>query len=586
MASFRGVDLSLPAFNAPAGYRGDMIYRDPHARTLIEMMMQKMESDQQYADAENQRSAERWNMAANLPTQLYGTVAGLKEQKRLEDIAEREMRVAEEKARQESAYRGGMLRSARLTNQAEQQEEDVTAFENLVGRLTEESGTRGERRDKVEGTLRDIMAGNIPYDAQAHYGNQPLDRETVLGMWERPDQAPVGPYVGADVLELSLTGPSQQRTGETEDGQLLYGTQTRSLTPPQVLPTSTEIETINSWEVDPESEKQLEATLEQLQDHDLDPDSRDRLSSLYKTLSNKPRVPQVLQREKKVWPDGEIEVGELVDTGRFHADVSQPGPQDLFRDPAGKLHYLTKGDPVPDGWELLSAYTAQNIADTAAAQEEANATPRYANYDEQREHRVGLANQFSRNLRPPRHTLLSVLGTSERSMLQDAIGGGLLSPALQLGGDWWGELSPEIASAVRNMRANSMRLVEAFRTHGGRLTNSERQMLEEKLTALDTGMFKDAETLLAAQRDLRDTLYNVAENALLGVADETRLSYRDMSPGQQTGISEWYRLVNTMDSFLVSVGLPPVYAEVENQIGWGDAKKGVLEKLAQPGVKQ
>ena len=583
MARFRGLDLSLPAFDAPAGYRGGSYYRDPHAQTLIQMMMQNMEMDQRYADAENQRSAERWNIAANLPTQLYGTYAGLKEQKRLEDIAEREKRVAEEKAQQDSAYKRRMLRSARLTNQAERQEEDVTAFENLAERLTEESGTRGERRDKVEGTLRDIMAGNIPYDATAHYGNQPLDRETVLGMWERPDQAPVGPYVGADALELALTGPSQQRIGETEDGQLLYGTQTRSLTPPQVRPTSTEIETINSWGVDPESEKQLEATLEQMQAPDLDPDSRERLSSLYKTLSNKPRVPQVLQREKTVWPDGEIEVGKTVDTGRFHADVSQPGPQDLFRDPAGKLHYLTKGDPVPDGWELLSAYTAQNIADTAAAQEKANATPRYANYDEQREHRVGLANQFSRNLRPPRHTLLGVLGTSERSMLQDAIGGGLLSPALQLGGDWWGELSPEIASAVRNMRANSKRLVEVFRAHGGRMTDSERKMLEDKLNALDTGMFKDAETLLAAQRDLRDTLYNVAESNLLAVADETRLAYRDMSPGQQTGISEWYRLVNTMDSFLVSVGLPPVYAGVENQLGYRDAAEMARNQLAQPG---
>ena len=547
------------------------------------MMMQNMQRGQRHADREQQRSAERWNMLANLPTQLYGTYAGLKEQKRLEDIAERKMLVDELKAQGEADHRRGMLHSARLTNQAEQQEEDVNTFENLVERLTEESGTRGERRDKVEGTLRDIMAGNIPYDATARYGNQPLDRETVLSMWERPDQAPVGPYVGADALELSLTGPSQQRTGTTADGEILYGTQTRSLTPPQVRPTSTEIETINSWGVDPESEKQLEATLEQLQDPDLDPDSRDRLSSLYKTLSEKPRVPQVLQRKVTVWPDGEIEVGEAVDTGRFHADIRQPGAQDLFRDPAGKLHYLTKGDPVPDGWELLSAYTAQNIADTTAAQEKANATPRYANYDEQRKHRVGLAHQFSRNLRPPRHTLQSVLATKDRSLLQDAIGGGLLSPALQLYGDWWGELSPEIASAVRNMRANSKRLVEVFRTHGGRMTDSERKMLEEKLTALDTGMFKDAETLLAAQRDLRDTLYNVAESNLLAVADETRLAYRDMSPGQQTGISEWYRLVNTMDSFLVSVGLPPVYAEVENQIGWDEAAEKVRNQLAQPG---
>tara|TARA_R100000963_G_C4642307_1_gene105944 strand:- start:339 stop:1904 length:1566 start_codon:yes stop_codon:yes gene_type:complete len=57
----------------------------------MEMMMQKMESDQRYADAENQRSAERWKMAANMPTQLYGTYAGVKERERLE-----QQRAAEE----------------------------------------------------------------------------------------------------------------------------------------------------------------------------------------------------------------------------------------------------------------------------------------------------------------------------------------------------------------------------------------------------------------------------------------------------------------------------------------------------------
>ena len=83
--TFRGVDLSLPAFNAPAGYRGASYYQDPHARTLIDMMMQNMQMGQRHADREQQRSAERWNMLANMPTQAYQTYLGVKDQQRAEE---------------------------------------------------------------------------------------------------------------------------------------------------------------------------------------------------------------------------------------------------------------------------------------------------------------------------------------------------------------------------------------------------------------------------------------------------------------------------------------------------------------------
>ena len=87
--TFRGVDLSLPEFNAPAGYRGGSYYQDPHAQTLIEMMMQNMQMGQRHADREQQRSAERWNMLANLPTQTYETYLGVKDRERAEEERQR-----------------------------------------------------------------------------------------------------------------------------------------------------------------------------------------------------------------------------------------------------------------------------------------------------------------------------------------------------------------------------------------------------------------------------------------------------------------------------------------------------------------
>ena len=94
--SFRGVDLSLPAFNAPAGYRGGAYYQDPHAQTLIDMMMQNMQMGQRHAEREQQRSAQRWNMLANMPTQAYQTYLGVKDQQRAE---EDRLRAEEERER-------------------------------------------------------------------------------------------------------------------------------------------------------------------------------------------------------------------------------------------------------------------------------------------------------------------------------------------------------------------------------------------------------------------------------------------------------------------------------------------------------
>lgn len=131
--SFRGVDLSLPAFNAPAGYRGGSYYRDPHARTLIDMMMQNMQMGQRHAEREQQRSAQRWNMLANMPAQAYQTYLGVKDQQRAEEdrlLAEQDRlrHIAREKERDAIAAEDRAIRARTLEYGL-----DKDLLENLAG---------------------------------------------------------------------------------------------------------------------------------------------------------------------------------------------------------------------------------------------------------------------------------------------------------------------------------------------------------------------------------------------------------------------------------------------------------------------
>ena len=105
-----------------------MIYRDPHAQTLIEMMMQNMQTDQHYADREQQRSAERWDMLANMPTQAYETYLGVKDRERAEEEHQRALdrqalldeRYADEQAQKarDLKYKMGTERAALLKGQS------------------------------------------------------------------------------------------------------------------------------------------------------------------------------------------------------------------------------------------------------------------------------------------------------------------------------------------------------------------------------------------------------------------------------------------------------------------------------------
>ena len=147
---FRGTDLSLPAFNAPAGYRGGSYYRDPHAQTLIEMMMQNMQMDQSYADREQQRSAERWDMLANMPTQAYETYLGVKDRERAEEEHQRALdrqalldeRYADEQAQKarDLKYKMGTERAALLKGQSAERIAQATGGETARPVLAGEVG--------------------------------------------------------------------------------------------------------------------------------------------------------------------------------------------------------------------------------------------------------------------------------------------------------------------------------------------------------------------------------------------------------------------------------------------------------------
>ena len=599
MASFRGVDLSLPAFNAPAGYRGDMIYRDPHARTLMEMMMQKMESDQRYADAENQRSAERWNMAANMPTQLYGTYAGVKERERLEDIAERKMRVDELKAQQESAYRRRMLLQGDLTNQADLQKGNVEAFDEWHENRMGDPQTRAEVADRRLRTVGDFMRGDTEFPLIARYQGESMDPRLFEGMTQRPDPTTEGPYVEEEVFDMSVAGPSQQITGMTPEGMPIYGQQERSLDPSPIIPTEQTINDRKVYVPHPDISQNMARIESALAADDISEEQRETLTAQLNQLQGMAGDPQhlvgVTERFEVTQYPGEAPVEKSLgyakdDRGQlqFHDKPDQPATE-LFIDKNKNLYWQQRGAPIPEG--AMKASDVESMKRVIRGLPEPWTRRFPMGLESVKKEVRDAADQLLGEYNAPASTALGIVGNNKtlellqssqqwkeltkddrEAITQQLDGGdwseeslgGVFSKIVRFFDEWSPEsgIANEGVEAGRSLARAAVRVLEGFRSEGNRFSNNERDFLREKLPELAVGLFRSPHTLKRDILTLRKQMHNMLTTRMLSITGikESEKNADDINDE----MSDIYEIMGIFNEFLVAAGAPLMY-ELENE---------------------